>query len=1639
MRTLFFSFLFFVTINFSFLYAEDSVLFYSSFDGTPQSQISTGDKTPRLEGNVRYIDGIKGKAAVVGGKNRILYQAANNISPQKGTCSFWICPLDWTPKTEHFNFFITFTHRGDVQLQQTVRIILYKMYNEASTTLLVQNATVPKTNSIKKDIALWQPGIWHHLAFSWDETKITLYVDGEKSATMPPIPFPETDWENIILGIPYPSWAYLGTENTAVDELHLYSRVLSAEEIKEQFKTFQEVASKKTEFTGTQENAETKILFHVPFDENLNGTSLFGLATPTKTYGSEQYVKGIKGNAVIIGGENRILYNASGNLDSKQGTLSAWVCPLNWSPETKNFVFFTSFLTGKSSQDLLLYKLQSSTELNFLERNTSNLSSSIKTQMLLWRQNQWQHIVIVWDQNQKALYINGEKVAERPRAGYTDPYTQLVIGNAYPSWAYLGNEQTAVDELLIYSSRLTDEEIEFLYTSYIGSTRESRMGKKKLNLALKENGAWILSSSFGNYDSLYEDNLIDGTTTTLWKPLENEYPQTLELRWQYPLRINEFSFNGVGINKASIYARNRASNEWQKIKTLTLDEINNGLVFFSETKTDRLRFIIEQGNKLTMASLGVYGPEQPLVGKSMPYWNAWYIWFPEPDKTHKGNQPRYFRKTFELSDISFESAYIQARSNDYYKIWINGKEVSTGSTSIYPVKVTQLLKKGRNVITAEADLIRNPGRWGHGEFITELSINYAGESRRIGTGSDWKSSDTKHEGWLDIEFNDSQWKQAEAFVQPPEGPWGKITYHSTSIRETAMVDSVTISPKTLSLSSMARIEVLITQPKTPLKRNYFFVFELGEKGIEPSKHGNYIVSREVIDPTEVKKLPNGTLSIQCNMPLPPYAPSGKIPLRMMGYDLESGIGLHFQNIEENEIARLDILSRREYGNATGKAHISYTNEQASFIVDDKVTTPFFFRYTSSSEPERTFHRTHDAGIYIVHLSQTATLVSPEKDFSNIDQMIRNQVAVSPDSRIILEFDLRARIDWLKENMNERLINAFGQMDVVSYSSEKYLETCINYLNNVIIFLKNKPYWNKIIGFQPFTCGTPDSATGGTGINTWQADRNKITVGDFNPRAITLFREFLREKYHNDSSSLKKAWHKPEITFDNAMPDRDELVAEGKDGNIFRDPSEGCMTFDYAEFFPTMLGNFYRKLALFIKTETNWEKMVFIHYGFLVNAMRGYNNPGSGLNNNNYNLTKMLDDPAIDGYIGSPNYGYRLAGSPVITYFVWSTYRLHGRMYLPDDDHRYHVAGVKSYGRLHSLRETRSIIRRNIGAYITRNFGSWFADMSRGEGRMGVSWTGEKEVAEILGEMNRLYGKAIDTGYKSASEIAVIFSAESNKYLDVYYGPTLMNNLIAWMYYPEFFKLGAPFDVYLAEDLTHPKIRKDYKLYIMMNTFYLTDAQRAAVENLKCNGTTILWFYAPGYVSDKGLSTKQISDLTGITVEQISGKEQIMATLSSTKHPLAKDIDSGYRFGAQGFGVAETVKLHPTEFGPRFRIVDNSADIIAKFDDGKGALAARNFGEWKSVYSVVPRLEADFLRNISRWAGVHVYTEDNVIFDANRNFIVLHNGYNEEKKVTLTLPKKTSIYDALTDKLLASEKDTLKIDLEKADTKILFLK
>lgn len=1164
-------------------------------------------------------------------------------------------------------------------------------------------------------------------------------------------------------------------------------------------------------------------------------------------------------------------------------------------------------------------------------------------------------------------------------------------------------------------------------------------------------GGFILASSFDDVKQWYTDNLIDRNPLTMWRPKEREYPQWIELRWRYPLRLNRMAFEDVSSNRVqAVTVLGWTDDAWKPVKSAGEKELgqeNHKSVSFAEITTQRLRLVLEKGEGgfPQLAEVEAYGPPQPQVGKNKPYWDAWYIWYPEPDKVHKTG-PRYFRKVFEITDLdAMQSAFIQARANDYYKIYVNGTDVATGSTTITPVNVKHCLHNGKNIIAAVSDLSHNPGQWGWGEMLIELSMNYQGRAVRIGTDKTWKSHAELVAGWEKSDFNDADWKEAAPYTRPPDGPWGEIAYHCTFVREKAVLVKTDIAPAAAKQGSVVDVSAILSVPER-LKRDYFFVFDLAEKNL-PGTSDDYFVAGAVTEPVKptTSWKTGEQVTVGAHLRLPAFAPNGEIPLIIKAFDKETGIALALSDSTGKPLDSATTLKvmrlAQDKSQAESKmppaACISFENNQASFSINGQHIPPVFPRYLSVPSFERFYYYSHNTGMHLHYIILYPRALDNENSLDIFNQRIMNILRVDPEAYLIVAMDVRPSKEWLKNHPEEKLINAFGKEgEVISFASKAYENRVNDYLRRLIAFVQSKPYANRVIAYHPMACGVPDSGMGGVEGNLWQPDRAKLTVGDYNPQALNAFREWLHAKYGGSVERLRAAWQDKTVTFESARPVRDELLREGKKGGVFRDPTEGRMTFDYFEFLPRLLGRFNQVMAKTVKEATGGKAIFMTHYGYVVEHLRGYNMPGGRFQNNNFDFPEMLNDPNIDIYLGAPNYDFRRAGDPYVLYFPLDSITLNRRQYVADGDYRTFIAAALDRGRHRSRRETDMVLKRDFASMMIGNSGSWLADMSGGTGRGGLGWFLDEGNLGTLKRINEIFTDALKTPRKSASEIAVFISMDTPRYEDAYYAPPLYQNLIQRFLYGQMHIMGAPFDVFMMNDLRHPDLRKDYKMYVFINPFYMSDDDRKAVEALKSGGKTLLWFYAPGYIdNNRGLSPAHITEVTGIKVAEKPDKERMRCTISSNAHPVTKGLPPGQVYETVGYGNPKSEALHPSAWSPVFFVDDTNAVVLGNYGDGKPAFAARDFKEWKSVYMAVPYLDAPALRNIARWAGVHLYAEENIVMDADNRFLMVHNGYNDGRKVKIALPNRKKITEIFSGKVVTEGADNFEADMSECDTKV----
>ncbi|MDD5638928.1 MAG: LamG domain-containing protein, partial [Candidatus Pacebacteria bacterium] len=352
------------------------------------------------------------------------------------TVEAWVKPFDVVQETENF-----VTHYINRYSESAFEFFSYG----ATLAVYLNNYSTSITSSCL--IA----NQWQHIVFTYDKSlannNLKLFRNGQQKNQVNYSQPLLTSSGSLELGK-----SFEGT----IDEVRIYNRALSAEEIKTHYQAGLDKLG-LVAYWAMDENGETTAYDN---QSTNNGTLV---NSPTWKSGSDC----ISGNCLSFDGSNQ--YVNCGN-DSSLNitdaiTVEAWVKPFDVVQETENFVTHYINRYSESAFEFFSYGATLAVYLN-------NYSTSITSSCLI--ANQWQHIVFTYDKslanNNLKLFRNGQ---QKNQVNYSQPLLtssgSLELGKSF---------EGTIDEVRIYNRALSAEEIsqryQASYTKYFTPNKVSR-------------------------------------------------------------------------------------------------------------------------------------------------------------------------------------------------------------------------------------------------------------------------------------------------------------------------------------------------------------------------------------------------------------------------------------------------------------------------------------------------------------------------------------------------------------------------------------------------------------------------------------------------------------------------------------------------------------------------------------------------------------------------------------------------------------------------------------------------------------------------------------------------------------------------------------------------------------------------------------------------------------------------------------------------------------------------------------------------------------------------------------------------------------------------------------------------------------
>ena len=623
------------------------------------------------------------------------------------------------------------------------------------------------------------------------------------------------------------------------------------------------------------------------------------------------------------------------------------------------------------------------------------------------------------------------------------------------------------------------------------------------------------------------------------------------------------------------------------------------------------------------------------------------------------------------------------------------------------------------------------------------------------------------------------------------------------------------------------------------------------------------------------------------------------------------------------------------------------------------------------------------------------------DFSQIDAYAEKLFASVPDAMIICHFSCHMPEWWLKQFPDEAVVWDDGtRTRFVSLASEKFRKDLTNALSDTFKYIASRPWSRRILAFY--------AVSGYDGQWFQPMDYGpKQRFADYSTHMQKEFRIWLRKKYGNDVSVLRKAWGNPGVSFETApIPSRSERIGK----NYYLDPVRNRNVLDFAHCTAQQTEDVISLIAATVKKDLG---------GILFGT---YYIPGDTTYRN-----AQAQRPCTDGIYSNPNFDF--AASPLgydchgldqkgtgSNFAVNQTMRLNNVFYLGEDDSRTYLSMVKNprWGNPDTF-GTLAGLRRNMAKRLVLGHGFWHYDM-------WGHWYSAPAIREhlhreiiLMNELRRWKPlQKLNAEAVSVVKVGTSLHKRMNTPADLHQ-----------VHFPRVKSTPPLFirDSVLLRDLDNPRLPQ-YKLYVFDDCFALNAADRKKIDSVKKNGAVLLFTHAAGYSDWKNLSAENISSLTGIRIEEAAPGQD----LSPMNWTIPAD--------SKVFPTLKGTQVNPPK-AKRFRVNDPDAEIIGYYaDDKTSAAAIKKHKDWTAVY-LPNAFPSNLLMNeIGRYLKLHVYTDLPVIAMAGGRLISVYCPV-EQVEGKLNLPAEFAAYEVFTGKFHEPGK-TLPLKMSFGETRLFFL-
>ena len=587
---------------------------------------------------------------------------------------------------------------------------------------------------------------------------------------------------------------------------------------------------------------------------------------------------------------------------------------------------------------------------------------------------------------------------------------------------------------------------------------------------------------------------------------------------------------------------------------------------------------------------------------------------------------------------------------------------------------------------------------------------------------------------------------------------------------------------------------------------------------------------------------------------------------------------------------------------------------------------------------------------------------------------------------------------------------FGSNRIASFASDAFKHYLGGYITKLINSVRSGKYADRVLGLKISSGSTSEWYY----LHRWGKIKG---VPDYSPAMREAFRNYLRTKYSNDISKLRKAWKSNEKAFDDVhLPS--PKVKSKFDSMLVLNPATQQSLIDYWECHNQVLTNHALYYMKVIKTASEGKWLAGLE-----------NEIGCRLSNfNGLNKTKQIfRNEHVDFFSAPSAYKNRQPGGiGGIIRYPQTSMLIHNKLIYNENDYRTHLSGImQSYAGTKTGKETAEAFKVAFGQLLTYGGTGYWGEWEYGS-------YDDPDITSAFKNMQKIGRFSVKLPRKSVAEIALVYDEESN--LITAYD----NQRAEALRLSGLPRSGAVYDYLEIDDLLEMK-NIPYKMIIFADPVTLTSKERRLIkEKVLNNDRVVVWTALSGVINPdlQSRTAENMNELIGMKLS-IHGKKQDLISLTPEGQKL---LNTKFDFVCDNI-MRESTRIHHKFYMNKrwsYALYGNveGADVVLGKYKGKAGFGLKKMKDWTSVYVGCNNIDHYVIRGLAELAGVHLYNDNGDALFADNKFLVIHS--RENGPVKIKLPEKSYVYEVFDEKEIGNNIDSFIDDIPKFTTKIYYV-